>query len=82
MGSSFRFGACLDGGLQAATSTNGANHKIAGRIGDSPIVGAGAYADNTVGAAVETGDGDVMMRFLPTYQVRWAFMFSGFMVFQ
>ena len=54
---------------QAGTTTNGANHKIAGRIGDSPIVGAGAYADNTVGAATETGDGDVMMRFLPSYQV-------------
>ncbi len=43
--------------------------QVAGRIGDSPIVGAGAYADAAVGAAAATGDGDVMMRFLPAYQV-------------
>lgn len=35
------------------------------RIGDSPIVGAGAYADSLAGAAAATGDGDIMMRFLP-----------------
>uniref|UniRef100_A0A3Q3VS42 Uncharacterized protein n=1 Tax=Mola mola TaxID=94237 RepID=A0A3Q3VS42_MOLML len=34
---------------------------------DSPIVGAGAYADSSAGAAAATGDGDVMMRFLPSY---------------
>jgi N4-(beta-N-acetylglucosaminyl)-L-asparaginase len=59
----------VSGNVAAGTTTNGANHKIAGRIGDSPIVGAGAYADNDVGAAAATGDGDVMMRFLPAYQV-------------
>ena len=37
------------------------------RVGDSPIVGAGAYADNDAGAAAATGDGDLMMRFLPRY---------------
>ena len=37
------------------------------RVGDSPIPGAGAYADGTVGGAACTGDGDVMMRFLPRY---------------
>ncbi|XP_050303242.1 N(4)-(Beta-N-acetylglucosaminyl)-L-asparaginase-like [Anthonomus grandis grandis] len=55
------------GHLVAGTSTNGANHKIPGRVGDSPIPGAGAYADSEVGAAVGTGDGDVMMRFLPSF---------------
>ncbi|XP_071452418.1 N(4)-(Beta-N-acetylglucosaminyl)-L-asparaginase-like isoform X2 [Hetaerina americana] len=55
-----------DGNIAAGTSTNGAIHKIPGRVGDSPIPGAGAYADNDVGAAVATGDGDVMMRFLPS----------------
>ncbi|XP_037941395.1 putative N(4)-(beta-N-acetylglucosaminyl)-L-asparaginase GD10667 [Teleopsis dalmanni] len=54
-----------EGSIYAGTSTNGARHKIPGRVGDSPIPGAGAYADNEVGAAVATGDGDVMMRFLP-----------------
>uniref|UniRef100_A0AAY4CHZ7 N(4)-(Beta-N-acetylglucosaminyl)-L-asparaginase n=1 Tax=Denticeps clupeoides TaxID=299321 RepID=A0AAY4CHZ7_9TELE len=51
----------------AGTSTNGANHKVPGRVGDSPIAGAGAYADSAVGGAAATGDGDVMMRFLPSY---------------
>ncbi|KAF2883676.1 hypothetical protein ILUMI_22491 [Ignelater luminosus] len=53
--------------VAAGTSTNGAKYKIPGRVGDSPIPGAGAYADNSVGAAVATGDGDVMMRFLPSF---------------
>lgn len=71
------------GNVAAATSSNGASHKIPGyvptksvqiriyillscrRVGDSPLPGAGAYADNDVGAAVATGDGDIMMRFLP-----------------
>ena len=55
------------GKIVTGTTTNGANHKIHGRVGDSPIAGAGAYADSDVGAAVATGDGDVMMRFLPTF---------------
>jgi isoaspartyl peptidase/L-asparaginase-like protein (Ntn-hydrolase superfamily) len=38
------------------------------RVGDSPIPGAGAYVDNTAGGAACTGDGDVMLRFLPSYQ--------------
>ncbi|XP_017066587.1 putative N(4)-(beta-N-acetylglucosaminyl)-L-asparaginase GG24090 [Drosophila eugracilis] len=56
----------VESNIHAGTSTNGARHKIPGRVGDSPIPGAGAYADNEVGAAVATGDGDVMMRFLPS----------------
>uniref|UniRef100_A0A3B3ZVR1 N(4)-(Beta-N-acetylglucosaminyl)-L-asparaginase n=1 Tax=Periophthalmus magnuspinnatus TaxID=409849 RepID=A0A3B3ZVR1_9GOBI len=55
------------GHVAAGTSTNGLTHKVPGRVGDSPIVGAGAYADSQVGAAAATGDGDVMMRFLPSY---------------
>ncbi|KAL0126347.1 hypothetical protein PUN28_005026 [Cardiocondyla obscurior] len=57
----------LQGRIAAGTSTNGAKHKIPGRIGDSPIAGAGAYADQDVGAAAGTGDGDIMMRFLPSF---------------
>ena len=37
------------------------------RVGDSPITGAGCYVEKGVGGAAATGDGDVMMRFLPTY---------------
>ncbi|KAK0072742.1 hypothetical protein PV326_014150, partial [Microctonus aethiopoides] len=55
------------GHIAAGTSTNGAKFKIPGRIGDSPIPGAGAYADQEIGAAAGTGDGDIMMRFLPSF---------------
>uniref|UniRef100_A0A915B0F0 N(4)-(beta-N-acetylglucosaminyl)-L-asparaginase n=1 Tax=Parascaris univalens TaxID=6257 RepID=A0A915B0F0_PARUN len=57
-----------NGNIAAGTSTNGATHKVPGRIGDSPIPGAGAYVDNEIGAAAATGDGDIIMRFLPSYQ--------------
>ncbi|KAK3100029.1 hypothetical protein FSP39_013683 [Pinctada imbricata] len=55
------------GDISAGTSTNGLTYKIPGRVGDSPIMGAGAYAQNGVGASVATGNGDIMMRFLPTF---------------
>ena len=55
------------GSVSAGTSTNGKVFKIAGRVGDSPIAGAGAYADSERGGAAATGDGDIMMRFLPTF---------------
>lgn len=55
------------GHIAAGASTNGRRNKIPGRIGDSPIAGAGAYADQQVGAAAGTGDGDIMMRFLPSF---------------
>lgn len=57
-----------DGSMAAGTSTNGASHKIPGRVGDGPIVGSGSYVDGDVGGCGATGDGDVMMRFLPCYQ--------------
>jgi len=39
------------------------------RVGDSPIPGAGAYVDKDVGGAAGTGDGDVMLKFLPRYAI-------------
>ncbi|XP_017035493.1 putative N(4)-(beta-N-acetylglucosaminyl)-L-asparaginase GM21137 [Drosophila kikkawai] len=51
--------------IHVGASTNGLHFTMPGRVGDSPIPGAGTYADNEVGAAIATGDGDVMMRFLP-----------------
>ncbi|TDH73608.1 hypothetical protein CCR75_004735 [Bremia lactucae] len=56
-----------DGHMAAGTSSNGAMHKIAGRVGDAAVPGAGAYVDSSIGGAATTGDGDVMMRFLPSY---------------
>ena len=55
------------GNVCVGCSTNGRTFKLPGRVGDSPITGAGAYCDNDIGAAIATGNGDVMMRFLPTY---------------
>lgn len=40
-------------------------HLLDSRVGDGPIAGSSAYADNEVGACGATGDGDIMMRFLP-----------------
>ena len=56
------------GTMAAGTSTNGASHKVPGRVGDGPIVGSGSYVDGDVGGCGATGDGDIMMRFLPCYQ--------------
>ncbi|KAF4636313.1 hypothetical protein G7Y89_g1785 [Cudoniella acicularis] len=56
-----------DGRMAIGMSSNGAKHKIAGRIGDAPIPGAGGYVDDEVGACVATGDGDVMMRHCPAF---------------
>ncbi|XP_036419646.1 N(4)-(beta-N-acetylglucosaminyl)-L-asparaginase-like [Colossoma macropomum] len=56
-----------DGQVAAAASTNGATHKVPGRVGDCAVPGAGAYADSTAGGAAATGQGDIMMRFLPSY---------------
>ncbi|KAJ1406761.1 Peptidase T2, asparaginase 2 [Sesbania bispinosa] len=57
------------GHIAVGTSTNGATFKIPGRVGDGPIAGSSAYAVDEVGACCATGDGDIMMRFLPCYQV-------------
>ena len=54
--------------MAAGTTTNGAGRKVPGRVGDGPITGSGSYVDEDVGGCGATGDGDVMMRFLPCYQ--------------
>lgn len=48
--------------LAAATSTGGTFRKHPGRVGDSPLVGCGAYADDRSGAASATGDGEQLMK--------------------
>jgi beta-aspartyl-peptidase (threonine type) len=50
------------GNLAAATSTGGILGKRTGRVGDSPIVGAGTYADDDAGAASATGHGEGILR--------------------
>ena len=48
--------------LAAATSTGGVQDKLAGRVGDTPVIGAGTYADNRNGAASATGWGEGILR--------------------
>ena len=50
------------GNLAAATSTGGTRRKKSGRVGDSPLVGSGAYADNWTAAASATGYGEALMK--------------------
>ena len=50
------------GDLSSVTTTSGISYKIAGRVGDSPIIGAGQYCDNTVGAAGSTGRGEANIK--------------------
>jgi beta-aspartyl-peptidase (threonine type) len=51
-----------DGNVAAATSTGGFPLKLPGRIGDSPLIGCGTYADNYVGACSATGIGEIAIR--------------------
>ncbi|WP_432455857.1 MULTISPECIES: isoaspartyl peptidase/L-asparaginase family protein [unclassified Agarivorans] len=57
------------GNLAAATSTGGMTNKMLGRIGDSPIVGAGCYANNQTVAVSSTGTGEAFMRAVAAYDV-------------
>jgi L-asparaginase / beta-aspartyl-peptidase len=54
----------LNGDLAAATSTGGTRRKLPGRVGDSPLVGAGGYADNRTAAISATGHGEALMKIL------------------
>lgn len=56
------------GNLAAGCTTSGMAWKIPGRVGDSPIIGAGLYVDNEIGAAAATGHGDEMMKAVVSYR--------------
>ena len=58
-----------DGNLSGACTTSGAAWKLHGRVGDSPIIGAGLYVDNEVGAACATGWGEAVIRVVGSYLV-------------
>lgn len=51
-----------DGNLSGACTTSGAAWKLHGRVGDSPIIGAGLFVDNEVGGACATGWGEAVVR--------------------
>lgn len=70
------------GNLAAATSTGGVNNKKFGRVGDSPIIGAGTYADNKTCAVSCTGEGEYFMRQVTAYDVSALMEYKGFSVSQ
>ena len=55
--------------LSGACTTSGLAYKIRGRVGDSPIIGAGLYVDNEIGAATATGTGEEVIRIAGTHLV-------------
>ena len=57
------------GDLSSVTTTSGMSFKLDGRIGDSPIVGAGQYCDNAIGAAGSTGRGEACMKVCGAYTI-------------
>ncbi len=57
------------GNLAAGTSTGGMTNKKYGRVGDSPIIGAGTYADNSTCAVSATGHGEYFIRYNVTYDI-------------
>lgn len=65
------------GNLAAATSTGGYTGKLPGRVGDSPIIGAGTYADNRACAVSGTGHGEAFIRAAVAYDVSARLRYSG-----
>ena len=65
------------GNLAAATSTGGMTNKLPGRVGDSPLVGAGCYANNASVAVSCTGTGEVFIRALAAYDIAALMDYGG-----
>ena len=65
------------GDLAAATSTGGMTNKRQGRVGDSPIIGAGTYAKNGVCAVSATGHGEYFIRAVAAYHICCAVEYRG-----
>ena len=59
----------LSGNISSVTTTSGLAFKIPGRVGDSPIIGAGLYCDNEVGAAGSTGRGEANLESLASFLI-------------
>lgn len=72
----------LHGNLAAATSTGGMTNKMPGRVGDSPIIGAGCYANNANVAVSCTGTGEVFMKTLAAYDIAALMEYGGLSLHQ
>jgi isoaspartyl peptidase/L-asparaginase-like protein (Ntn-hydrolase superfamily) len=57
------------GNLSGSCTTSGLAYKMHGRVGDSPIIGAGLFVDNNVGAAAATGTGEEVLRVCGSHTV-------------
>lgn len=66
-----------DGNLAAATSTGGMTNKAVGRVGDSPIIGAGCYANNHTCAISSTGHGEIFIRSVAAYDISALMEYAG-----
>jgi beta-aspartyl-peptidase (threonine type) len=69
-----------DGDLAAGTSTGGLTNKPVGRIGDSPIIGAGTYANNDTAAISATGTGEFFIRQVVAHEISAAMEYAGLRV--
>ena len=58
-----------DGDIAGACTTSGMSYKMAGRVGDSPIIGAGLFVDNEVGGATATGVGEEVVRTVGSFLI-------------
>ncbi|MGH8829933.1 MAG: isoaspartyl peptidase/L-asparaginase family protein [Polaromonas sp.] len=65
------------GNLAAATSTGGMTNKRPGRVGDTPLIGAGTYADNRTAAISCTGTGEMFMRTAAAYDICARMAYAG-----
>jgi isoaspartyl peptidase/L-asparaginase-like protein (Ntn-hydrolase superfamily) len=59
----------IDGNLSGSCTTSGWAYKLPGRLGDSPIIGAGLFVDNEIGAACATGLGEAIIRIAGSHTV-------------
>ena len=66
------------GNLAAATSTGGMTNKRFGRIGDSPVIGSGTYANNNSCAVSCTGHGEYFIRYVAAYDVSCLMEYKGY----
>jgi L-asparaginase / beta-aspartyl-peptidase len=67
----------MNGNIAAATSTGGMTNKSYGRIGDSPIIGCGTYANNNTCAISGTGHGEMFIRTVAAYDVSCLMEYKG-----
>lgn len=67
----------LQGNLAAGTSTGGMTYKMKGRVGDSPVIGAGTYADNEGCAVSATGHGEYFIRYVVAHDICTLMKYGG-----